>query len=164
MDVLPTVDWILLALLVVSLLVGAWRGLVFELISLVSWLAAFILAQWFAPSVASALLISSQNETLRYGLGFALVFIATVFAGGLVAFVIKKLMAAVGLTPADRLLGALFGLLRGGVIVLVLAVLVGMTPLKTEIWWQEAQGVQWASGALHSLKPMLPEDFGKYIP
>ena len=147
-----------------SLLVGAWRGLMFEVISLVSWLAAFVLAQWFAPAVAHWLPISSTNEALRYGLGFVLVFVGTVFAGSLIAFVVKKLLAAVGLSLADRLLGAAFGAMRGVVILLALTVLVGMTPLKSAPWWQESEGAQLAGLALHGLKPVLPEDFGKYIP
>ena len=164
MGALAVADWFFAGVLVLSLLVGAWRGLMFEVISLVSWLAAFVLAQWFAPAVAHWLPISSTNEALRYGLGFVLVFVGTVFAGSLIAFVVKKLLAAVGLSPADRLLGAAFGAMRGVVILLALTVLVGMTPLKSAPWWQESDGAQLAGLALHGLKPVLPEDFGKYIP
>jgi membrane protein required for colicin V production len=164
MSVLVAVDWIFLAVLLVSMAVGLWRGLVFEVISVVAWLAAFVLAQWFAPAVGQWLPISSTNEALRYGLGFLMVFVGTVFAGGLIAFVVKKLMAAVGLSPADRLLGAAFGVVRGVVILLALTVVVGMTPFQSAPWWQESQGVHMASAALHGLKPVLPEDFGKYIP
>lgn len=164
MSALPAVDWVFLAVLLVSMAVGVWRGLVFEVISVVAWLAAFVLAQWFAPAVGQWLPISSTNEALRYGLGFLLVFVGTVFAGGLVAFVVKKLLAAVGLSPVDRLLGAAFGLVRGVVILLALTLVVGMTPFQSAPWWQESQGAHLAGVALHGLKPVLPEDFGKYIP
>lgn len=157
-------DWIFVGVLLVSLLVGAWRGLVFEVISVVSWIAAFVLAQWFAPAVAHWLPISSTNEALRYGLGFLMVFIGTIFAGSLIAFVAKKLLAAVGLSPADRMLGAAFGVVRGVMLLLAFTVLVGMTPLKSAPWWRESEGAQLAGVALHGLKPVLPEDFGKYIP
>lgn len=162
--VLGAVDWLFVGVLGVSLLVGAWRGLVFEVISVVSWIAAFVLAQWFAPAVAHWLPISTAHEALRYGIGFVLVFVGTIFAGSLIAFVVKKLLAAVGLSPADRLLGAAFGVVRGGIILLVLVVLVGMTPFKSEPWWQESKGAELAGVVLHGLKPVLPEDFGKYIP
>ena len=164
MSALVAMDWFFVGVLVVSLLVGAWRGLVFEVISVVSWIAAFVLAQWFAPAVAHWLPISSTNEPLRYGLGFLIVFVGTIFAGSLIAFVVKKLLAAVGLSPADRMLGAAFGVVRGVVILLALAVLVGMTPFKSAPWWQESEGAKLAGVALHGLKPVLPEDFGKYIP
>ncbi len=164
MDALAVIDWIFLAVLVLSMLVGAWRGLVFEVISVVAWIAAFVFAQWFAPAVGQWLPISGTSEALRYGLGFLLIFVGTVFAGGVIAFVLKKLLAAVGLTPADRMLGAGFGLVRGAVLLLALTVVIGMTPLKAESWWLESQGAQLTSAALHALKPVLPEDFGKYIP
>ena len=164
MSALVAMDWFFIGVLVVSLLVGAWRGLVFEMISVVSWIAAFVLAQWFAPAVAHWLPISSTNEALRYGLGFLIVFVGTIFAGSLIAFVIKKLLAAVGLSPVDRMLGAAFGVVRGVVILLALTVVVGMTPLKSAHWWQESEGAKLAGVALHGLKPVLPEDFGKYIP
>ncbi len=157
-------DWIFGGLLLASLLVGAWRGLVYEVVSVVSWLAAFVLAQWFAPAVAHWLPISSTNEALRYGLGFLIVFIGTIFAGSLIAFVAKKLLAAVGLSPADRMLGAAFGAVRGLVILLALTLVVGMTPLNAAPWWQASAGAKLAGVALHGLKPVLPEDFGKYIP
>lgn len=164
MGALAIADWVFIGVLVFSLLVGAWRGLVYEVISVVSWLAAFVLAQWFAPAVAHWLPISSTNEALRYGIGFVLVFVATVFAGGLIAFVVKKLLAAVGLSPVDRLLGAAFGVVRGVVVLLALTVVVGMTPFKSAPWWQESEGAKLAGVALHGLKPVLPEDFGQYIP
>jgi membrane protein required for colicin V production len=157
-------DWFFVGVLVISMLVGAWRGLVFEVISVVSWIAAFVLAQWFAPAVGHWLPISSTNEALRYGLGFLIVFVGTIFAGSLIAFVVKKLLAAVGLSPADRLLGAAFGVVRGVMILLAITVVVGMTPFKSAPWWQESEGARLAGVALHGLKPVLPEDFGQYIP
>ena len=164
MGALAIADWIFIGVLVFSLLVGAWRGLMFEVISVVSWIAAFVLAQWFAPAVAHWLPISSTSEALRYGLGFLIVFIGTIFAGSLIAFMVKKMLAAVGLSPADRMLGAAFGVVRGVVILLALTVLVGMTPFRSAPWWQESEGAKLAGVALHGLKPLLPEDFGKYIP
>ena len=164
MSALVVIDWIFIGALVASMLVGAWRGLVFEVISVMSWIAAFVLAQWFAPAVAHWLPISSANEALRYGLGFFVVFVGTIFAGSLIAFVVKKLFAAVGLSPADRTLGAVFGVVRGVVILLALTVVVGMTPFKSAPWWQESEGAKLVGLVLHGLKPGLPEDFGKYIP
>lgn len=161
---MQALDWILLAVLVFSLAVGAWRGLVFEVLSVLSWIAAFVLAQWFAPAVALWLPMSGAAEAMRYAAGFVLVFVAAIFLGGLVAFVIKKLVTAAGLRPADRLLGAAFGVVRGVVLLLALTVVVGMTPLHTADWWQDATGPRVASAALQGLKPVLPQEFGKYLP
>lgn len=161
---MPTLDWIFLGVLLTSLLLGAWRGLVYEVLSVVSWLAAFVLAQWFAPDVAQQLPMAGSAEPVRYAAGFVLVFVLAVFTGGLLATLIKKLFAAVGLQPADRALGALFGLLRGVVVLLAATVVIGMSPLKSGDWWQESMGAGLTTAALHGLKPVLPEEFGKYLP
>ncbi len=164
MATLSVVDWVLLAALVLSLLVGAWRGLVYEVISLVAWAAAFVLAQWFAPEVAQKLPMSGLAEPARYAAGFVLTFIAAVFVGGLLAALIKKLVSAVGLAPMDRVLGAIFGLVRGVVILLAVTVVIAMTPMKTSVWWNESIGAGLLSASLKGMKPVLPQDFGKYLP
>ena len=161
---MATLDWIFLGVLLISLVVGAWRGLVYELISLLSWFAAFVLAQWLAPTVAPHLPMAGAGESLRYAAGFVVVFVASLFAGGLIAFLLKKLITAVGMRPADRALGALFGLVRGAVLLLAVVVVVGMTPLHTGAWWQEAVGPRVANVVLAGLKPVLPQEFGKYLP
>ena len=161
---MPVLDWIFVAVLAISLMVGAWRGLVYELLSLVNWIAAFVLAQWLAPDVAHYLPVSNATEVVRYGAGFVVVFVVALFAGGLLAFGVRKLVEAVGLRPVDRVLGAAFGLARGTVVLLALAVVAGMTPVVKSPWWQESTGAGVATVALKGLKPVLPEDFGKYLP
>jgi membrane protein required for colicin V production len=161
---MPTLDWIFAGVLVASMLLGAWRGLVYEVLSVLSWLAAFVLAQWFAPQAAVWLPLTGASEAVRYAAGFVAVFVAAIFAGSLLAFLIKQLISAVGLRPADRMLGAGFGLVRGVVLLLAVTLVAGMTPLKTGAWWQEAEGPRLATLVLSVLKPVLPEDFGKYLP
>lgn len=161
---LVPLDWICVAVLAISMLVGAWRGLVVEVLSVVSWLAAFILAQWFAPDVAAKLPMAGAAEPLRYAAGFVLVFVATLFIGALIGFVVSKLLSAVGLGAINRLLGALFGVLRGVLLILAVTVVLGMTPWKSSAEWQESIGARWATSVLGLLKPMLPQEFGKYLP
>jgi len=161
---MPTLDWIFLAVLLISMLVGAWRGLVYEVLSVANWIAAFVLAQWFGPAAAHWLPISGGTEVVRFAAGFVLVFIAALFAGGLLAFLIRKLVAAVGLRPVDRVMGAAFGIVRGVVVLLALTVVLGMTPMHTQVWWTESSGAQVATVTLQGLKPVLPEEFGKYLP
>lgn len=161
---MPVLDWVFIGILGISMAVGAWRGLVYEVLSVVSWLAAFVLAQWLAPDAARWLPMAGASESVRYAAGFVAVFIVAIFAGGLVAFIAKKLIAAVGLSPADRMLGALFGIARGVLVVLACTVVVGMTPLHTMALWQESTGAHIATAALGGLKPVLPQEFGKYLP
>ncbi|MDD2846736.1 MAG: CvpA family protein, partial [Rhodoferax sp.] len=71
---MAALDWIFLALLLVSMLIGAWRGLVFEVLSALSWAAAFVLAQWFAADMAVLLPLAQLPEAGRYATGFMVVF------------------------------------------------------------------------------------------
>ena len=100
---------------------------------------------------------------MRYAAAFVLIFIAAVFAAGLLAFLIKKLVAAVGLAPVDRVLGAAFGVLRGVVLLLAATVVIDMTALKTSEWWRESKGAPVLAATLKAIKPVLPEQFAKYL-
>ena len=161
---LSAVDWILLAVLGLSLLLGLWRGIVQEVLSLVGWVAAFYVSQMYARMAAAWLPMEGSSQMLRYAAGFVVVFVAVLIATVLVSWVVKKLVSAVGLGPLDRLLGSLFGLMRGVVILLAVTVFVGMTPMRETEAWKQAQGAQWLQQFLHVLKPVLPADFGKYLP
>jgi membrane protein required for colicin V production len=158
-----TLDWILAAALLLSVLLGAWRGLVYEVFSVAGWVAAFIAAQLYAGLAAAQLPLGGLSDSLRYACGFALVFIATAFAAGLVSWLVKKLIESVGLRPVDRTLGAAFGLLRGVVILLAVTVVVGMTPLKATALWQESVGAGVLSALLKGLMPVLPDELKKAI-
>ena len=164
MQAISAVDWILLAVLGLSLLLGMWRGIVQEVLSLAGWVAAFYVSQMYAPMAAAWLPMDGSSQMLRYAAGFVVVFIAVLVATVLVSWVVKKLVSAVGLGPLDRLLGSLFGLMRGVVILLAVTVFVGMTPMRDTDGWKQAQGAQWLQQFLHVLKPVLPADFGKYLP
>lgn len=161
---MATLDWVVLAVLLASVLLGIWRGLVYEVLSVISWIAAFVLAQWLAADVAAMLPLDEAGEAVRYAAAFVVVFIAAVFAGALLAWLTKKLIESAGLRPADRALGALFGLVRGVVLVLVLAVVVHITPLKEGAWWKESLTAGVATAALRGLQPVVPERLGRHLP
>jgi membrane protein required for colicin V production len=154
----------LLVVLALSFLLGMWRGIVQEVLSLAGWVAAFYVSQMYAPAAAAWLPMEGSSQMLRYAAGFVVVFVAVLAATVLVSLVVKKLVSAVGLGPLDRLLGSLFGLMRGVVILLAVTVLVGMTPMRETEDWKQAQGALWLQQLLHVLKPVLPADFGKYLP
>ncbi|MES2192268.1 MAG: CvpA family protein [Pseudomonadota bacterium] len=160
---MAAVDWILLGVLVFSMALGAWRGLVYEVLSVLGWAVSFYAAQWFAPQVAVMLPIKSASDPVRYAAAFVIVFIAAIFAAGLLAFLLKKLVEAIGLRPVDRTLGAAFGVVRGIILLLAATVVMDMTSLKNSDWWQESKGAVALTAALKGLKPVLPEQFAKYL-
>lgn len=151
-------------LLAASVLLGLWRGLVYEVLSVLNWLAAFVLAQWLAHRAAALLPLGGAGESVRYAAGFVLVFVVALFAGGLVAWLTKKLVEAVGLRPVDRALGGVFGLVRGTVAVLALALVIHLMGLADGAWWTESMTAGVATAALRGLKPVVPESFGAYLP
>ncbi len=158
-------DWVLLGALLASMLVGLWRGLVYEVLSLAGWVAAFVLAQWLAvDAVAWLPMIEGAPESIQYAVAFVVVFVATVFAAGWVSWLIKKLVETVGLRPVDRTLGAFFGLARGVVLLLALTVVLQLTGVARDAWWANAQGPVWLQVVLTGLKPLLPPSFVDSLP
>jgi membrane protein required for colicin V production len=156
-------DWAFAGVLLVSLIIGAWRGLVYEVLSVLGWALSFYLAQWFAPQVATMLPLQSASDPVRYAAAFVLVFIVSVFLAGLLAVMFKKLVEAIGLRPVDRTLGAAFGAVRGLILLLAVTVVVNMTALKGSLWWQESAGAGVLTATVQGLKPVLPEQFAKYL-
>ena len=161
---MAVLDWVVVAVLAASVLLGLWRGLVYEVLSVMNWLAAFVLAQWLAPRAAAMMPLSRAGESIQYAAGFVVVFIAALFAGGLVAWLTKKLVEAVGLRPVDRVLGGVFGMVRGVLAVLAVAVLVHLVKLQGSLWWTESVTAGVATAALRGLKPVVPERVGPYFP
>lgn len=158
-------DWVLLGVLLVSMSVGFWRGLVYEVLSLAGWVVAFIAAQWLAADVVDWMpFLKSAAAQVQNAMAFVLVFVAALFVFGLFSWLVKKLVETVGLQPVDRSLGALFGLARGLVLLLALTVVVQLTGLATEPWWQNAQGPVWLNTTLAGLKPLLPQNFVEFLP
>lgn len=156
-------DWVLLSALLLSVVLGLWRGLVYEVLSVAGWVAAFVLAQAFADQAGAWLPIDGLSPPLRLAAGFVLVFVVVAFVAGLVAWLVQKLVASVGLRPVDRVLGGAFGLLRGMVILLAVALVVSMTQLQSAAWWRESATASVLSAALHEIKPLLPEVVARYI-
>jgi membrane protein required for colicin V production len=163
MQAMSALDWILLSVLGLSLLLGVWRGIVQEVLSLLSWAVAFYVSQMYAPLAAAWLPMEGSSQMLRYAAGFVVVFLAVLVTAAVLVWLIQKLVSAVGLGPLDRLLGGIFGLLRGVIFLLAVTVFVGMTPMRDTETWTQAQGAQGLQQLLHVLKPVLPADFGKYI-
>lgn len=157
-------DWIFGGVLLASLLLGAWRGLIYEVFSLLSWVAAFLLARWLAPDLAAHLPLADSGEAVRYAVAFAVVFVLSVLVGSLLASLVQKLFAAVGLRPADRALGAMFGLVRGVLLLLLATVVITMTPLKADPRWQLSVSADLALATLRGLKPVFPQEFARYLP
>lgn len=162
---LTLTDGVLGGILLLSMIVGAWRGLVHELMSLVGWVAAFFVAQWLAQDVAEWLpLWREAAPQVRYAVSFVLVFVSSMFAVAVVAWLLGKVASTAGLKPVDRSLGGIFGLVRGLVVLLVLAVVVHLLGMRSQDWWQESRVTPVLSMLLAGLKPVLPTAMQAWLP
>lgn len=131
-------DYIILAVLALSILVGLWRGLISEVLALVIWIAAFWVAWMFGPEVARHFEQTITLPSARIIAGYALCFVAVLILGALLRFAISKLVESTGLSGTDRLLGMLFGFARGVLLVSLLVFLVGFTAFTRDPWWQQS--------------------------
>ena len=163
-DKLGWVDLTLLALLGLSVLIGLARGLVFELMALVGWMVAYVAAQAISPRVLPYVTVGAPGSALQLGVAFVATFIAVLVAWSLLARLVRLGVHATPLTLIDRVMGAGFGLLRGGVLLLVLATAVAFTPAVRSQPWQDSHAAAWLSLALQSIKPVLPYEVARHLP
>jgi len=152
-------DWLILIVILLSALLGVWRGVVSEVLALLAWVAAFFAARMWggaATELLSAWLHNLHEPALRQMVGFATVFVATLLLFAIVRFALSRLLRAVGLGLVDRFLGALFGLGRGVLLVLVGVLMGGLTDLPRQQWWHEASLAPPLETAVLAAKPWLP--------
>jgi membrane protein required for colicin V production len=156
---LTALDAGLLAVLLVSVLIGLWRGLVFELVSLLGWVLACWVALRFGSELGRHLSIFHASEGWRTVAGWGLAFLITLILTRIAARLLRMALAATPLTVIDRGLGAVFGLLRGLVLLLIVATLVDWASLTRAPWWQASHGAVWLVELQRGLAPLLPDDF-----
>lgn len=158
------VDVVLALGLLVSVLVGCWRGLVAEVLALLGWVVAYVAAQWFGAPVAAFIPVGAPGSDLNQVSGTLVAFVLAFIAWGLLSWLLAQAVKASVLSGADRLLGAGFGLGRGLLVALLVCALAGMTPLVQWEPWRQSQGVAALQVFLAQLRPVLPEPVVKFLP
>ena len=129
-------DWAIIAVLSVSALISVVRGFVKEVVSILIWLTAAIIASIFHDQLATVMADLIDTPSLRMLAAWITLFVAVLLVGSLINFLLGKLIQATGLSGTDRLLGLLFGTVRGLVILMVvLIILPKMLPVTEDQWW-----------------------------
>ena len=157
------VDIGLLAFLALSVVVGLIRGFVFELLSIIGWFAAFFAGRWLTPLAQPYIHIGVPGSALNYGVTFACVFLVALVLWSLGARLVRALIRATPLSLIDRLLGAGFGLLRGLLVLLVVAAVVAVSPLAKAAAWQRSQGAVWLTALLQELRPVFTDEVSQHL-
>ena len=137
MGALNQLDTAILIVIAISVAFGLWRGFVKEVLSLLSCVAALLAARNYSKPFAGLLVNTIESESIRYVTAFALLFVIVIMIGTLINHFMAKLLTITGLKFLDQLLGAVFGLTRGTVIVLVILFILNVFVSETE-WWQES--------------------------
>jgi membrane protein required for colicin V production len=136
------VDYAVLGIIAISILVGVLRGFITEAFSLAVWAAAFLVAFQYSGALALQLESYIELPSARTSLAFAGLFLSVLLVGGLITFLVGKLVEKTGLSGTDRLLGGVFGSIRGLVLVLVMMLVAGLTPVPQDPWWQQSRSIQ----------------------
>jgi len=157
------IDWIIAGILLVSSLISIKRGFTKEAMSLASWVAALLIARLFSDKLAVLMVDWLATDVHRYTAAFVILFIATLIVGALVNHLLGEFVRMTGLTGMDRVLGVVFGLLRG--LVIVVAILALGRLFALDQFWQDSmvlpyfepvirwtgENIQKASGAILSV-------------
>ncbi|MBI5781973.1 MAG: CvpA family protein [Rhodocyclales bacterium] len=150
-------DYAVFAVIVISLLVGVWRGVVAELLSVAAWVLAIALGWAFGWPIGRAFYAGwFADPLLQRVFGFATIFLAVFMLAALLRYALREAVHAIGLGGVDRVLGAAFGLVRGVAVVLLCAAALLSLGAQEAAWWRQARTAPWIVAALQRLDPWLP--------
>jgi len=156
-------DYLVLFVLVSSVVISTMRGLVKEILSLLGWVVAFVVANAYGAGLAPLLPELIPGETVRLMVAFVALFLGVRILMGLLALALGVLIEASGLSLADRGLGGLFGLARGVVIVLAAVILCSMTSIPQQDFWKDALLSPLAETGARTVKPFLPAALAQHV-
>ncbi|MBX3676642.1 MAG: CvpA family protein [Rhodocyclaceae bacterium] len=156
-------DYAVLAIVTASILLGGWRGLISEVLALAAWVAALLAGRALAPEMAPMFGEWLKEPALQYAAAFAVIALAVLVVIALLRIALSKLLRAIGLGPLDRFLGAVFGVARGGLVVLLCVLIGGLTVLPQQAWWRQAWMAPPLETAVLAAKPWLPDAVAKRI-
>lgn len=159
---MTTLDYGIVGLVAVSALLGMFRGIVREVLSLAGWVVAFLATKWLAPDL-EPLLPSGISASLRMPAAYGVVFLLSLTAMGLITVLVATVIRTAGLGFADRILGILFGLGRGLLVIILMVLAAGMTAIPKEAFWQQALLTKPLELMAVSVMPWLPEAISRHI-
>jgi membrane protein required for colicin V production len=154
-------DFVVIGILLLSWLLGFWRGLIQEVMSLVGWPLAFVLSKLFAGHIAP--LLPLEQESSRIAAAYVLVFLVVLIVWNVIARLLSKLLKVIGSGWLDRTMGGVFGLVRGVLVVLILVWLAGLTNFSGESFWRNAMLSRTLEDAALLTKAWLPPNIAHRI-
>lgn len=156
-------DLIVLSIIIVSVVISLMRGFVKEALSLAGWLVSLWVAMTFSSGMAELFGSSIKDPTLRLLAAFVSLFILSLIVGAIINFFATQFVQRVGFTGVDRTIGGVFGFLRGILLVTIIVMLLGLTTLPKESWWDESFFMFRFEVIATWLKDLLPSDIARYF-
>ena len=150
------IDWVIIGIIGVSGLISLVRGFIKEALSLASWLIAFFVARYFSGHLATLLQDSIATNSVRWLVSFGILFVATLVVMAMVNYLIAQLVKATGLSGTDRLLGMVFGIVRGVIVVIALVYGAQLTMIPEDLWWQESTIIPYLENLADWARKTLP--------
>jgi len=157
------IDVVILALIALSAILRLFRGFVREAVALATWLVALMVSMAFYEDLAAILSQWISTPSAQKITAFAVLFVCVLLLGAIVNYLAGKLVDKTGLTGTDKMLGIVFGVARGGVIVAILVLLAGLTPLPQDPWWQDSQFLGYFEEFAMWMRNYLPTDIADNI-
>lgn len=151
------IDYVILAVIGLSVLISIIRGFVREALSLATWIAAFWVAFHYLDGVRDLLASYIHTPSIQYGAAFLILFVLMLVMGNIVSYLIAKMVDITGLSGTDRVLGSVFGFGRGVLLVSVMLLLMSFTPMTKDKWWQESLLIAHFEPVQLWLKDLLPD-------
>jgi membrane protein required for colicin V production len=156
-------DYGIVGLIALSALIGVMRGFLREVLSLIAWIVAIWVAMTFTEQVAGFFANVIEAPSMRLTAAFALLFLGTLLAAAIVNYVIVSVARKTGIGGTDRLLGLVFGVARGAVVVALIVLAAGLTPLPNDPWWRQSQLIGYFEGGAMWMREFLPKEVAKDI-
>lgn len=156
-------DILIIVIILISVIISLFRGFVRESLSLATWILAFWVGMMFSERLAVLFPQAIHSPLLRISIAFGLLFLVTLVLGGLLNNLAAKLIKRTGLSGTDRALGVLFGVVRGGLLVVLLVLLAGFTALPQEGWWHHSYLLEHFQRAAMWLRGYLPPRLANQI-
>ena len=157
------IDVVIISLVVLSAILSLFRGFVKEALALITWLVALWVAMAFYEELAAWLSQWIAVPSAQKMTAFALLFICVLLLGTMVNYLAGKLVDKTGLTGTDKMLGVVFGIARGAVIVAILVLLAGLTPVPQDPWWQDSMFLGYFEELAMWMRDFLPSEIANNI-
>ncbi len=157
------VDYVILAVIATSIVIGLWRGFTREALSLTGWIVAVWVTLTFADEFERLLRPFIASPTGRLLVAIAVLFLITILVAALVNHLATELVKKSGLSGTDRVIGVGFGFARGYAIVVVLVLLGGLTPMPQDNWWRQSYLLHYFEDMALWLRGYLPPEVASNI-